>query len=443
MWKNTKYILITALIIRLLLAPFFASSDISVWYQVISDAVNNYGIYDLLHFPYPPLWGYILVFWGKLFVNVGGIAHIGQYVSSIEPVNAINNYIALNVISPWLNFVIKLPLVASDYAIAWIIYQIIKERSVRAAVISVAFWLLNPLPIFASYMLGQFDTIPALLMLIAFVFFWHNKKLLSGLALSVSVLFKFYPIFVLPVYIAVIIFRNDNVKTKIKNLIYYMAGFTCPITAVLLAMSKTNIWTEIFSRSKIAMPMGVNFWFYNFSNDLSQLLNSIPYFNAFASRASIIALLVLLIVIFYIYKLKGSIKSLLFGQLALFVALMAFLYQNSVPQYYSYILILLIIIFATERIFLSELIILSAVSTLFYFSTIPSILPAYLYPLAAYTRLISVDHLNNYLISIALGKPVGSSVAYNFVTINSGIGFAVMTTIIYKSIIQMRKDGRN
>ncbi|OGD65900.1 hypothetical protein A2215_00730 [Candidatus Berkelbacteria bacterium RIFOXYA2_FULL_43_10] len=434
MWKNTKYILLLGLAVRVFIAPFFSSSDISVWYQVISDSAQNLVIYDLLHFSYPPLWGFILSFWGKLFVNILGISSVGQYVSSIEPVNALNNYIPLNVISPWLNLIIKIPIMLADFAIAWLIYSLLKDTGTKIAKIAVAFWLLNPLVISAGYILGQFDSIPALFMLLALIFFWKDKRFFSGVSLSIGILFKLYPAFVLPAYLAVLLFSNNRLKTKFRNIGEYCLGLLLPIIFVILPMMKSHIWIEIFSRTQISEPMGINFWFYNFSPNISRLLKSIPGFVTIESFAPLLALMILIMSVAFIARRHGSVQSLIFGQLAMFTGLMAFLYQNSIPQYFLFILILLIVIYFTDNIFRFEFFLLSIVATLFYFSTIPTMILANLYPLAVYTNFISPEYINDYLLSYALNKPVSLGVYYNFVTLYSGLGFSTFVLIIFKSL---------
>jgi len=130
------------------------------------------------------------------------------------------------------DFVVKIPFLISDIALALLIYKIVQELtkskglSEKAAII----WFLNPFVIWISAGWGMWDTLPALFSIMAFYFLLKKKFALSAVGLSLGVASKLYPaLFLVP--IAIYILRVNPVKDRVRNCLAFFSVF---ITVSLL-----------------------------------------------------------------------------------------------------------------------------------------------------------------------------------------------------------------
>jgi hypothetical protein len=99
----------------------------------------------------------------------------------------------------WFNLhllLIKFPYFLFDIAAAFVIAQLFEER--RKKLLAFALWMFNPISIYATYMMGQFDMIPAFFTIVSLYYAQKNKLYLSVIALGIGAAFKLYPLFLLP-----------------------------------------------------------------------------------------------------------------------------------------------------------------------------------------------------------------------------------------------------
>lgn len=96
----------------------------------------------------------------------------------------------------------KLPIWAADFAVAWMLWR---ETS-RVGL--VALWLLNPLVLLVSGA-WMFDSIAVALTLGAFLAFRHERVALCGALLAAGFLVKYYPLFLLPAFFLLLVWRRD------------------------------------------------------------------------------------------------------------------------------------------------------------------------------------------------------------------------------------------
>lgn len=87
---------------------------------------------------------------------------------------------------------LKLSYLIFDIALGVILSKLVdKEKAVSAF----AIWLFNPVSIYATYMMGQFDIIPTFFSMLAIYLAFKNKLNWSALALGSGIAFKLYPVF--------------------------------------------------------------------------------------------------------------------------------------------------------------------------------------------------------------------------------------------------------
>lgn len=142
-------------------------------------------VYPASLFIYPPLpyyyFGLVNVI-NALFVedglNYDFIVNIRSVLGNIQ-----TNFLLLS---------LKLPYFIFDLAIAFILASLFKEEKQKRAAFII--WLFNPVSIYATYMMGQFDIIPTFLTVLAVYYATKSKFILSAILLGIGASFKVFPL---------------------------------------------------------------------------------------------------------------------------------------------------------------------------------------------------------------------------------------------------------
>ena len=223
--------LIAGVFLRLILMPITFHPDLWVFvssgYIFASKGVFN--IYDYIvnlpkdsifilsignvyeYFIYPPLAYFVFGLFFlviKPFISPEFVPHLWQNSALIF----LDRNLFLNL------FLFKLPYLFIDIATAFFLSDLFdKESHKRLAFI---LWMFNPLALYTTFMVGQFDLIPTFFVILA-LFFAKNKKFaMSILSLGIGGSFKMFPL--LLIIPSAFIF-GKNFSDKIK---YVLAGFT-------------------------------------------------------------------------------------------------------------------------------------------------------------------------------------------------------------------------
>jgi len=98
-------------------------------------------------------------------------------------------------------FIIKIPLLLSDGAIAVLLYKLGRKFKKRKSYYLGFFYALSPVSILITSFHGQFDTLPILAILLAIYFSKNSKNWLSPLLLSLGVALKGFPVLTLPFFL--------------------------------------------------------------------------------------------------------------------------------------------------------------------------------------------------------------------------------------------------
>ena len=69
--------------------------------------------------------------------------------------------------------------------------------SQKQKILSLSLWLFNPINLYTTYLMGQFDVIPTMFVVLSLLLFIKGKELWGGLSLGMGVAFKIFPIFLL------------------------------------------------------------------------------------------------------------------------------------------------------------------------------------------------------------------------------------------------------
>ncbi|MFA7676098.1 MAG: hypothetical protein WCY28_01680 [Candidatus Shapirobacteria bacterium] len=162
--------------------------------------VKNFGVNDI--FIYPPLTYFTLGTFQKIFAFTG----LGHFLETI--MSGVNIY-KITGLSFYL-FIIKLPYLFFDLAIAYFLYKYFDTP--RQKYLAFIFWIFNPITLYATFCMGVFDIIPVFFTVLAAYFLKKQKLSLSVLAIGFGIAFKMYPVFLLPF----IIFKSDKWLQRIK-----------------------------------------------------------------------------------------------------------------------------------------------------------------------------------------------------------------------------------
>lgn len=237
MFKSVKNIFIIAILIRLLIIPFFYHPDIKsqhFHFQFLSSGIFN--IYEYLgqnknKLPYQDTFNYLPLTYYTF----------GSYQSLAKPILGNNFYLWLNDWGENQNnypnmiffmFILKLPYLFFDLFLGYILYKIYNSKKI------LYLWLFNPISIYLIYILGNFDIIPAFLTVLSFYFIKKNKLTWSYLSIGLAIALKIYPIMFLPF----IIFYDK--KNIFKNIKFSLLAFLPLIISVLPFIFQNSFYTS-------------------------------------------------------------------------------------------------------------------------------------------------------------------------------------------------------
>ncbi len=222
--KNLWIIIIIGVALRVFLSfstfhPDILAFDLSGKFIASGNILN---IYDLSSekatFNYPPL-----IYWFH------GIFHLIPF----------SNY----------GFV-KLPYLIFDLLIVLILLKYFPNPASKK--IAVILWMFNPVNLYATYMMGQFDIIPTFFTLLSIYFISKNRLSLAAFALGGGIAFKLYPIFlVIPL---IILGRTILDKFRLGVLILlpyilsilpYLGSSSFKSTALFAGQSSKSLYATI------------------------------------------------------------------------------------------------------------------------------------------------------------------------------------------------------
>jgi uncharacterized membrane protein len=89
---------------------------------------------------------------------------------------------------------LKLPYLIFDLLLGFLLYKMVEPRK---ALLAFGIWVFNPISLYATYMMGQFDIIPAFFSVLSVYFALKNRLTWATLALGTAIAFKLYPIFLI------------------------------------------------------------------------------------------------------------------------------------------------------------------------------------------------------------------------------------------------------
>lgn len=212
--KQIQYFLVLAILLRLLLMPFFYHPDIKTYHFQVSFLQNGvWDIYTYLttnkahlslkeDFTYFPLTYFFLGGYQILISPLLGDNFMSWVGNASE--SAIENVGVYRYL-----FLLKLPYLVADVAMAFLLTLFFIDLNKKKEVLII--WLFNPISILLIYLFSNFDVLTVLMAMISLLLLKQNKIILSGVFLGIAAGFKVYPLIFLPFYF---IYAN-NIKQKL------------------------------------------------------------------------------------------------------------------------------------------------------------------------------------------------------------------------------------
>ena len=247
--KHPLAVLILAgLAVRLVLMPLFSFNiDLTYWMKVFNliDAGND--LYSIGGYYYTPIWGYVLGAMDML-AHLFGMTDFGTQVPEFYPYVGKDYSISPYVTSISFNTFVKVPLILTDIAVAYLLYSFVKRISddETKALLACGLWMLCPLTILESSVHAMFDNISAMFMLISFIAAYDRKYIIAGGVYSLAILTKFFPLFFIFLLLAIVV-RNEGFNlTSIKNIaVAIVSAVVVMLIVELPAIVNGQFWDSV------------------------------------------------------------------------------------------------------------------------------------------------------------------------------------------------------
>ncbi|MCC6710907.1 MAG: hypothetical protein IT416_00980 [Candidatus Pacebacteria bacterium] len=201
MSKKTSLILLSALLLRLLLMPWFAHEDIFSDYRRAEQmAFANQSVFGVItivpHFIETINLKFFSLFLGNNIFKVVHLELIDQ--------TSINS----------LLFIFKLPYLVAEILIWWLFIKFFKPTTKILLLL-----VFNPITIYSVYLFGRYESFIMLFTLLVMLAIKQNKKLLAGIIMAINLLSKVSLALVLPAFIFLKYSKKELLKLTILAII--------------------------------------------------------------------------------------------------------------------------------------------------------------------------------------------------------------------------------
>lgn len=232
-------LIIAALLIRLLVIPFFFHPDLKSQYfhfQFLSSGVTNIYQYISDHrydLPYRDSFNYLPL----TYFSFGSYYAVIKLFTPPDLGSWLNYWGDFQNSNPNLPFFLiylKFPYLIFDFITGYVLYKLYKSKQL------LYLWFFNPVSIYLIYVLGNFDIFPVFFTLLAYYLLTVNRTRLSFFSLGIAVALKLYPLLFLPFFL---LYRRQNLRQIIINT---LATFIPLVITVLPFAGFSSFQTSFF-----------------------------------------------------------------------------------------------------------------------------------------------------------------------------------------------------
>lgn len=252
---NIKLIvlLIIALVLRLVLMPTSAHSDLLL-INVFPNVLLTNNVVDIYSYInqnsavpgfqyYPPLTYFSFAFFQYLFHFIS--ASYGNWMGSLLPFVEGNKFSRdfeyfTKVQNPHLLqdlFLAKTPYLLFDTASVLVLMKLARQKLISKY--SILVWVFNPVLLYGTYIFGQFDIIPVFFVVLGFYLLRKNPYL-GVLSLGIGIAYKIFPV----IYLLPVILIYSNTKKEFFKL---LAFAIMPILIAFVPIFLFNNSFDLFS----------------------------------------------------------------------------------------------------------------------------------------------------------------------------------------------------
>ncbi len=254
--KKYWQIILFAIIIRLLLSSFTFHQDIQTFnlagklvaegnilnlYDYLPALADNDPLKNLAVFNYPPA---IYLFHGVF----NFLFNLLRFPVNLFLLDSAANY--GNILFNIHLLLLKLPYLIFDLLTAVVLYKLFTNENQKR--LALLLWLFNPINLYATFMMGQFDIIPTFFTILSIYFILKNKLNLAAFSLGAGIAFKIYPIFL----IIPLIITGKNLFEKMKlfilailpylfTILPYLSSHNFRSTALFANQSSKSLYAQI------------------------------------------------------------------------------------------------------------------------------------------------------------------------------------------------------
>lgn len=119
-----------------------------------------------------------------------------------------------------IGLLVKLPYLVFDLLIGFLLFKLFNQK--KEALLAFAIWMFNPVSIYATYMMGQFDIIPTFFTVLSVYLAAKGKLAQAALVLGFGIAFKIYPVFLLMPLLILGKTYVDKVKLGVLAILPYI-----------------------------------------------------------------------------------------------------------------------------------------------------------------------------------------------------------------------------
>lgn len=225
--KNIIIILIIGLFLRIVLSlttfhpdmqafnlagEVIASGNILDIYDYLQNLPDSNPVKNLAVFNYPPA---IYIYHGlfNFLFSAIGLSQVNQFLLD-NPSNYGNIQFNIHLL------LLKIPYLIFDLMIGLILFKLFDSR--KQSTTALLLWILNPINLYSTYMMGQFDIIPTFFVVLSVYLTVKRRLELAALSLGFGIAFKLFPLFLV---IPLMVFGKsffERIKIVVLSLIPYI-----------------------------------------------------------------------------------------------------------------------------------------------------------------------------------------------------------------------------
>lgn len=242
-------IIAAALVINICACMLSAGFDSAYWAAMVRNIRSGSGLYSVDGYYYTPVWGYLLGISDALATS---LVDLGNYLVVVPQAIGIKVdpfCFTAETTKPLFNLIVKTTLVAGNFILAYLVYCIIGELgySKENAFKSAALVMLCPIAIVGSCFIGMPDIYSAVFIAGTILMMLREKYFLAGAFFSISVLTKFFPIFLIFILLAYIIAKYRDDRTAcIRNATKSIVGALIATLVIYAPVIKEGMFFESF-----------------------------------------------------------------------------------------------------------------------------------------------------------------------------------------------------